>query len=91
MKPKQKITRILGITGWSKDHLADLLDISNMTLGRWLKGRSIPYADSQAHIDAMYDGIVKPLECEIDRLADGVEKKILKAKILKLDDDNCSV
>lgn len=89
MKPKQKLSRILGITGWSRDHVADLLEVSNMTLNRWLKGRSEPQPHLMERIDGMYNGIVAPLECEIDRLRDEVEKKILKSMIINLDEDNC--
>lgn len=89
MKPKHKLDRIMGVTGWTRDHMADLLGVSNMAFRMWLNGRSQPHEASVRKIDAMYEGIVKPLECEIDRLSDAVEKKILKDKIKDLDTDNC--
>ncbi len=72
MKPKLKISRILGVTGWTRDHLADLLGVSNLTVSAWVRGRTLPHSGHMGKIDAMYDGIVKPLECEIDRLSDEV-------------------
>ena len=89
MTSKQKLSRILGVTGWSRDHLADLLGVNNATLTRWTKGRGKMREVAQGKIDMIYDGAVKPLECEMDRLADEVEKKILKGQIKDLEKDDC--
>jgi len=39
----------------------------------------------------MYDKIVEPLLCEIDRLSDVVEKRILKEQIEDLKKNDCPV
>ena len=89
MTNKQKLNRIIGVTDWSRDHLADLLDVSNATLGRWLKGRGKMQEKFEKQIDNMFEKIVKPLDCEIDRLSDQVEEEILKTRIKSLKDDDC--
>lgn len=88
---RQKLNRIIGVTGWSRDHLADLLGVSNMSLMRWLKREPKLQKEHAAKVDQIYDGTVKVLACEIDRLADEVEKKMLSAQMKDLDKDNCPV
>jgi transcriptional regulator with XRE-family HTH domain len=89
---KQKLTRILGISNWSRDKLADLLQVSNNSLNSWLSGTSQPHATHTANIDQIYAELVAPLLCEIETLADKVEKSLLKDRINHLPDDNvCKV
>jgi transcriptional regulator with XRE-family HTH domain len=92
MNYKQKLKRIMEITGWTQDHLADLLDVSNSGFRKWFK-RSLPRAESSATIDELYEKIVVPVECEIRRLAGETEKEILRRKIKSIDttEANCPV
>ena len=86
MNQKQKLNRILGITGWSRDRLADMLDISNGTLNRWCKGKKIKHDRHVAHIDWLYSELVEPLECEIERRANQAEKRLLEARANRIPD-----
>ena len=86
MNYKQKLARIIGITGWSRDRLADMLDVSNGTLNRWIKGRAIKQAGRADKIDFLYKELVLPFECEIEMRANAAEKKLLKARIGRLSD-----
>ena len=87
MNQKQKLTRILGLTNWSRDRLADMLDISNGTLKRWLKGKTIKHPRYIAHIDWLYSEIVEPLECEIESRAITAEQRLLKSRLDRLDNN----
>jgi transcriptional regulator with XRE-family HTH domain len=83
---KQKLQRILEITGWTREHLADLLYVSDRGLGKWLKRRSMPNEENAQVIDELYDAIVVPLECQIAEVRDGAEQRILKKRIADLGD-----
>jgi transcriptional regulator with XRE-family HTH domain len=85
---KQKLIRILGISGWSRDKLADLLEVSNNSLNAWVRGNSTPHTTHAGKIDEIYAALVTPLLCEIEALADKVEKRLLKERIKHLPDDN---
>jgi transcriptional regulator with XRE-family HTH domain len=85
---KQKLVRILGISGWSRDKLADLLRVSNNSLNSWARGKSAPHTTHAAKIDSIYADLVEPLLCEIETIADQVEKRLLKDRIKRLPDDN---
>jgi transcriptional regulator with XRE-family HTH domain len=85
---KQKLTRILGISGWSRDKLADLLQVSNNSLNSWLSGTSQPHITHIANIDQIYAELVLPLLCEIENISDKVEKHLLKDRINHLPDNN---
>ncbi|MCL2038665.1 hypothetical protein FWG86_02065 [Candidatus Saccharibacteria bacterium] len=84
--PKHKLSRILQITNWSHDRLADMLDISNGTLRRWLKGRTIKHPKYIAHIDWLYSDIVEPLECEILTRSNRAEKRLLQSRASRIPD-----
>jgi transcriptional regulator with XRE-family HTH domain len=89
---KRKLARILGISDWSRDKLADLLEISNNTLNAWLAGKSEPKLAHAGRVDKIYDELIVPLLCEIDDKADAVEKRLLSERIKRLPDDNiCKV
>jgi uncharacterized protein (TIGR02145 family) len=85
---KQKLTRILGISNWSRDKLADLLQVSNNSLNSWLSGTSQPHTTHTANIDQIYKELVLPLLCEIETISDKVEKSLLKDRIKHLPDNN---
>ena len=91
MTYKEKFDRVMGVTGWNRGQMARLLGANYFTIVRWMRHRFDPTNAYASKIDLMYDGIVKPLECEIDRLSDEVEKKILKDKIEDLKADDCEV
>ena len=91
MTYKQKVDRVMGVTGWSKGHLARLLGVSYFTVRHWTKTKARPRDAYIGKIDLIYDEIVKPLECEIDRLSDEVEKKILHEQIEDLKKDDCQI
>jgi transcriptional regulator with XRE-family HTH domain len=89
---KQKLTRILGISGWSRDKLSDLLEVSNNSFSAWIRGDSTPHTSHAGKIDEVYDALVVPLLCEIEIAADAVEKRLLEERIARLPEDNtCSV
>jgi transcriptional regulator with XRE-family HTH domain len=87
MNTKQKLTRLLGVTGWSQDKLADLLQVSNNTLSAWVKGKAEPHARHTALIDKIFADLSVILPA-IDRVADEVEKDLLQTRIHHLPDDN---
>jgi transcriptional regulator with XRE-family HTH domain len=87
MNHKHKLGRILGITGWSRDRLADMLDVSNGALGRWLRGRRIKHQHNADDIDYLYTEIVEPLLCQIEPRATSAEKHLLKARIARMKDN----
>jgi len=80
---KTKILRILALTGWSHDHLADLLDVSDRAFRKWLR-RTQPQTASAALIDEIYDKIVLHYQPEITCTATALEGGILKRRIKSL-------
>ena len=88
MSPKHKLNRILGVTGWSQDKLADLMMVSNSALRCWLKGNDVRQAANTARINWLYEELVAPFLCDIEQKSDDVEKYLLKARIKSLSDDN---
>lgn len=88
MKYSKKLVQVLVYTNWSQDKLADLLDVSNNTLNSWVKGKSEPRQKHAELIDDIYCDIVVPYICELEELADKVEKSILRRKIKNLKNDN---
>jgi len=88
MKYSKKLVQVLAFTGWSQDHLADLLGVSNNTFNSWVNGNSLPHQRNAGLIDEIYDKIVAPYICELERKADEVEKEILRQKIVDLPKDN---
>ncbi|MCL1839476.1 hypothetical protein FWF89_00525 [Candidatus Saccharibacteria bacterium] len=91
MTYKEKFDRVMGVSGWNRGKIARLLGVNYFTVRRWTKTKAKPRSAYAEKIDLMYDGIVKPLECEIDRLSDIVEKRILKEQIKDLKKDDCEV
>ena len=91
MNYKEKIKKILVFSGWTKDHLADLVEVANGTLGSWAKGDTEPKNEHAVLIDTIFDKLVEPYLCELEKRSDAIEKTILQAKIKHLPDDNiCS-
>jgi transcriptional regulator with XRE-family HTH domain len=89
---KQKLIRILGVSGWSRDKLADLLGVSNNSLGAWVRGGSAPHAGHAGRVDGVYEELVGSLICKIEARADKVEKRLLSERIEHLPDNNaCGV
>jgi len=84
IKPKQKLLRIIGTTGWSRRHTAELLRVSSFSLGRYLSGFRKPSAAVMEKIDYLYETIVVPIECEITPRANAAEKHLLKSRIKSL-------
>jgi transcriptional regulator with XRE-family HTH domain len=85
---KQKISRILGVTGWTQGKLANLMGVDNGAVRRWQKGKPVKQAANAARIDWLYDELVAPFICEIEQRADATEKQLLKARIKALPDNN---
>jgi transcriptional regulator with XRE-family HTH domain len=85
---KQKLTRTLGISAWSRDKLADLLQVSNNTFNSWLGGKSAPKPHHATEIDKIYNELVTPLLCDIEQLADKTEERLLTERIRQSSDDN---
>ena len=83
-KPKQQIKRILELTSWSRDYLADMLEISNFSLGRYLSGLRKPPEAVVEKTTFLYTEIVVPLECEITRLKNTAEQKLLADRLRTL-------
>ena len=91
MTYKEKFDRVMGVTGWNRGQMARLLGVNYFTVRRWATTKTKPRSAYAEKIDLMYEGIVQPLVCEIDRLSDAVEKKILKGQIEDLKKDDCPV
>ena len=85
---KKKLGRILGISGWSKDRMADLLEVSNNSFNAWVRGDSEPKVERGLKIDEIYDELVRPLLCKIEDVTDKIEKRLLEEQIGRLRDDN---
>jgi Helix-turn-helix. len=88
MKYSKKLNQILAFTGWTRDKLADLIDVANGTLGSWVNGKTSPKGGHAELVDDIYDKIVAPYICELEAKADAVEKEILKQKIQDLPSNN---
>ena len=88
MNQKHKLNRILGVTGWSRRKMAQLLNVSDRAVWAWAKGASKPRGGHVEKIDWLYTELVEPLICEIEQRADAAEKTLLEAKIDGLDEDN---
>ncbi|MCL2085558.1 helix-turn-helix transcriptional regulator [Candidatus Saccharibacteria bacterium] len=73
-----KIQRILALSDWTQDHMADLLGVSNITMSWWARGRRTPKERYITRIDFMYEGIVVPHEAGLRESADRVEREILE-------------
>ena len=84
IKPKQKLLRVLGTTGWSRHHTADLLGVTTFSLGRYLGGLRKPPVRVMERLDYLYEAIVLPLECQITELKNEAEKHLLKSRIKTL-------
>ena len=84
IKPKQQLSRLLGVTGWSRDHLADLLNISNFSFNRYLSGLRKPAPELAEKITYLYTAIIAPLECDILRLRNTAEKHLLTTRLQSL-------
>jgi transcriptional regulator with XRE-family HTH domain len=79
-----QLQEILTLTGWTQDHLSDLLDVSYPALNHWLKGTDIPHETNATKIEKVY----KLLQYAHREATEEVEKKILREKIEKLDENN---
>jgi hypothetical protein len=53
-----------------------------------VRGTTTPHTTHAAKIDGIYDELVTPLLCEIEKVADQVEKRLLNERIKHLPDDN---
>ena len=84
IKPRQKLARIIGVTGWSRRHTAELLRISSFSLSRYLRGFRKPPAPVMAKVDFLYEAIVTSLECEITPRMNAAEKALLQQRIKSL-------
>jgi len=75
----QKLRKILVFSGWTQDHLADLLGVSNFTLNKWAKSKRQPTLGQHAErIEYIYERLVAPNEARLAEAADQVEKSILR-------------
>ncbi|MCL2038770.1 hypothetical protein FWG86_02640 [Candidatus Saccharibacteria bacterium] len=84
MTESNKVNRILGVSGWSRDRLAGVLGTNGRTLRRWAKGSKVRSEVMAGRIDWVYGELVEPLECEILRRAAVVEKEMLKRRLAGL-------
>jgi transcriptional regulator with XRE-family HTH domain len=92
MKYTTKLYKVLAFTGWTQDHLADLLGISTPTMNSWVNDKSEPRKHHAEMVDEIYNHMVGPYICELEQKADEIEKKILRRKIRDLPEDNvCKV
>jgi transcriptional regulator with XRE-family HTH domain len=88
MKYSTKLYKVLAFTGWTQDHLADLLNISTPTINAWVNGKSEPRHEHATMIDEVYDNLVVPYICELEQKADKIEKKLLSRQIKNLPNNN---
>lgn len=88
MRYNTKLYKVLAFTGWTQDHLADLMGISTPTVNSWINNKSEPHTKHMELINDIYNQIVAPYTCELEAKADEIEKRILKEKIEDLPDNN---
>ncbi len=81
---KTKITRILALTGWSQDHLSDLLEVTPRSFRKWLKNKRIPGEPHAAILDHLYATIVLPHQNSINCAATEAERNLLKSRLHNL-------
>ena len=85
---KQKLNRIMGVTGWTRKKMARLVGASERSVWLWSKGRPIGQVVHMERIDWLYAEIVEPFICDIEKRADVAEKKMLQREIKGLADNN---
>lgn len=88
MDTSKKLTKILAFTGWTQDKMSDLMDINYSTFRSWVKGDNEPREKQAKEIDRIYEEMVEPYVCELEKKADDLERRILRRKIRNLSDDN---
>jgi transcriptional regulator with XRE-family HTH domain len=88
MREKQKLKRILGVSGWTHDKLADLMGVNNSTFSSWVRGESKAREAHVEKINWIYGELVEPLVCEIERRSDLVEKRLLEERVRGVAEDN---
>ena len=91
MSYKDKISKILAFSGWTKGHLADLVNVTNNTIGSWSHGYTEPKDEHAVLIDTIFEKLVKPFLCDLEKRSDAIEKTILETKIKDLPKDNLCV
>jgi Fic family protein len=78
MKLSQELRIILQLTGWSQTETAQRLDVSFVTLNRWINGKATPRRKTEARIHALYRACTGLTEIPEEALA--AKKAILRAK-----------
>lgn len=70
MNVQQKLTRLLKVTGQTQTQLAQMLQVSFVTLNSWVNGKSIPRQSAQARIDLLYQEYTGVLAVKDSELAE---------------------
>lgn len=65
----EKLTRILAASGWSQDELSDRLEVSFVTLNKWVNGKSEPRDKAKQKIDEIAAEILGAEEVDKEHLA----------------------
>ena len=88
MKPNQKLIKILAFSNWTQDRLADLMEVSNMTVSKWARGKRKPKGKHAEMLNTLYAELVEPYVCELEEKADEIAKRLLRQQIQALLEDN---
>jgi transcriptional regulator with XRE-family HTH domain len=76
------------ISGWSKERLSDLLDVSYPAFIKWLSGESEPAEDHAKLIDKLYILVTESFEEAKREYFESLEKRLLRRQVRQLDKNN---
>jgi transcriptional regulator with XRE-family HTH domain len=89
---QDKLNLILQETKWSRDKLADLLQVSNMTFSKWINGKSMPADDHAKRINRLYEKLTTDLAEKLEytrrEYIESLEKSFHRHEIYELDKNN---
>jgi hypothetical protein len=84
----EKLNKIMEVSGWNKERLSDLLDVSYQAFLHWLSGETDP---SEAHaklIDNLYLLVIDGMEDARREYIESLEKRLLRRQVRHLDHNN---
>jgi len=88
MDYSQKLKEIMEVSGWSKERLSDLLDVSLPAFKKWLEGANTPTEENAKLIDKLYDITVGSIETVKREYFESIEKRLLRRQVRQLDKNN---
>jgi transcriptional regulator with XRE-family HTH domain len=84
----EKLNKIMEVSGWTKGRLSDLLDVSYPAFLKWLEGETEPTEEHAKLIDKLYLMVTDDWEEARREYFEGIEKRLLRRQVRKLDDNN---